>query len=523
MLASLRSAAVLGVEALPVIVEVDVSFGMPVFTMVGLPDTSVRESRDRVRTAIRNSGFEFPGHRITVNLAPADIRKAGASYDLPIALGVLAANGVIEPRLLDGIVLLGELSLDGAIQPIRGVLPVAVAAKREGKTAILLPRANAPEASVVDGLTVLPVDSLVEAVETLNAGAGLRAGTTTMTVVVPTLRSAAGPLPSDPQPDFADVIGQTMAKRALEIAAAGGHNVLLIGAPGGGKTMMARRLAGILPALEFDEALDCTSVHSVAGTLPPGTALMHHRPFRAPHHTISEVAMVGGGSIPRPGEISLAHNGVLFLDELPEFDRRVLEALRQPLEEGRVTVARAARTSSFPARFIFIAAMNPCPCGFLGDRRRACRCSAPQIQRYASRISGPLRDRIDLVVEVPAVGTSVRDDGAESGRDTSAQIRARVVDARKVQQARFGEAKQKLNRQLEGAELNHHCSLDTRSTTVLEAAIQKFCLSARGCDRVLRVSRTIADLGGCHGIETDHVAEALQYRLNEFSPDLRRP
>ena len=524
MLASLRSAAVLGVEALPVVVEVDVSFGMPIFTMVGLPDASVRESRDRVRTAIRNSGFEFPGHRITVNLAPADIRKAGASYDLPIALGVLAANGVIEPRLLDGVVLLGELSLDGAIQPIRGVLPVAVAAKREGKTAILLPRANAPEASVVEGLSVLPVDSLVEAVEALNAGAGVSAGAglkasaTTAhasSVGVPTFRSAAGPTPpSDSEPDFADVIGQTMAKRALEIAAAGGHNVLLIGAPGGGKTMMARRLAGILPALEFDEALDCTSVHSVAGTLPPGTALMHQRPFRAPHHTISEVAMVGGGSIPRPGEISLAHNGVLFLDELPEFDRRVLEALRQPLEEGRVTIARAARTSCFPARFMFVAAMNPCPCGFLGDRRRACRCSEPQIQRYASRISGPLRDRIDLVVEVPAIGTSVRDAGADHGRDTSADIRARVVDARRRQRLRFGEANQKLNRQLEGAELSEHCRLDARSAGVLEAAIQKFCLSARGCDRVLRVSRTIADLAGCPTIATEHVAEALQFRFD---------
>ena len=532
MLASLRSAAVLGVEALPVVVEVDVSFGLPVFTMVGLPDASVRESRDRVRTAIRNSGFEFPGHRITVNLAPADIRKAGASYDLPIALGVLAASGVIEARLIDGVILLGELSLDGTIQPIRGVLPVAVAAKREGKVAILLPRANAPEAYVVEGLRVLPVDSLAEAVAALNGGAGLGAGlkasttgeasTTADTVVVPTFRSAVlSPSPTGPEPDFADVIGQSMAKRALEIAAAGGHNVLLIGAPGGGKTMMARRLAGILPVLEFDEALDCTSVHSVAGTLPPGMALMHHRPFRAPHHTISEVAMVGGGSIPRPGEISLAHNGVLFLDELPEFDRRVLEALRQPLEEGRVTVARAARTSSFPARFMFVAAMNPCPCGFLGDRRRACRCSDPQIQRYASRISGPLRDRIDLVVEVPAVGSSVRDDGGASGRESSDAIRLRVVEARRRQRVRFGEAGQKLNRQLEGGELSEHCRIDARTTGVLDAAIQKFCLSARGCDRVLRVSRTIADLAGCSSIATDHVAEALQYRFSEFSPNVR--
>ena len=520
MLASLRSAAVLGVEALPVIVEVDVSFGLPVFTMVGLPDASVRESRDRVRTAIRNSGFEFPGHRITVNLAPADIRKAGASYDLPIALGVLAASGAIEPRLVDGVVLLGELSLDGTIQPIRGVLPVAVAAKREGKVAILLPRANALEASVVEGLKVLPVDSLVEAVEALNGGlknvaalakADRRAERT----------DAAGC--ADPEPDFADVIGQSMAKRALEIAAAGGHNALLIGAPGGGKTMMARRLAGILPSLDFDEALDCTSVHSVAGTLPPGTALMHHRPFRAPHHTISEVAMVGGGSLPRPGEISLAHNGVLFLDELPEFDRRVLEALRQPLEEGRVTIARSARTSSFPARFMLVAAMNPCPCGFLGDRRRACRCSDPQVQRYASRISGPLRDRIDLVVEVPAIGSSVRQDRSANDCETSAAIRRRVVEARQRQQVRFGGASQRLNRQLEGGELTEYCGLDARSTHVLDAAIQKFCLSARGCDRVLRVSRTIADLADSRCIATEHVAEALQYRFSESSPSVRHP
>ena len=521
--------------------------------MVGLPDTSVRESRDRVRTAIRNSGFEFPGHRITVNLAPADVRKAGASYDLPIALGVLAASGVVEPRLIDGVVLLGELSLDGSIQPIRGVLPVAVAARREGKAAILLPRANAPEAQVVEGLKVLAVDSLVEAVEALNSGAGLKASTTTSntttsntttgntttgntttgspttgcspevtSVVVPTLRSAAPAPLSDPEPDFADVIGQSMAKRALEIAAAGGHNILLIGAPGGGKTMMARRLAGILPPLDFDEALDCTSVHSVAGTLPPGTALMHHRPFRAPHHTISEVAMVGGGSLPRPGEISLAHNGVLFLDELPEFDRRVLEALRQPLEEGRVTIARAARTSAFPARFMFVAAMNPCPCGFLGDRRRACRCSDPQIQRYASRISGPLRDRIDLVVNVPAIGTTVRDNVGGNGHDTSADIRTRVIEARMRQQRRFGAGSQKLNRQLEGGELNQHCQLDSPTSHMLEAAIQKFCLSARGCDRVLRVSRTIADLAGSASLAAEHVAEALQYRFSEPSPSLRQ-
>jgi magnesium chelatase family protein len=526
VLASLRSAAVLGVEAIPVVVEVDVSFGLPVFTMVGLPDASVRESRDRVRTAIRNSGFSFPGHRITVNLAPADIRKAGASYDLPIALGILAASGVIEARHVDGVVLLGELSLDGSIQPIRGVLPVAVAARREGKAAILLPRANAPEASVVEGLAVLAVDSLTEAVEALNNGlaqtAGLKASTTNedLGVVVPTFRSANSAIDDAPEPDFADVIGQGLAKRALEIAASGGHNILMIGAPGGGKTMMARRLRGILPPLQFDEALDCTSVHSVAGTLPPGTSLMRFRPFRAPHHTISEVAMVGGGSMPRPGEISLAHNGVLFLDELPEFDRRVLEALRQPLEEGRVTVARASRTAVFPARFMLVAAMNPCPCGFLGDRRETCRCSDPQIQRYSGKISGPLRDRIDLVVEVPAVCAGVRDNAADE-RDCSALVRTRVLECRARQRARFGERSARLNSQLEGAELRVHCGLNARATALLQTAIERFRLSARGCNRVLRVSRTIADLSGEGPIRPEHVAEALQFRSSESSPGLR--
>ena len=436
MLASLRSAAVLGVEALAVIVEVDVSFGLPVFTMVGLPDASVRESRDRVRTAIRNSGFEFPGHRITVNLAPADIRKAGASYDLPIALGVLAASGVIEPRLRRRSRSARRAvarRVDSADSRRAAGCRGRKARRESGDPAAARERTGGPGRRRAEGAAG---DSLVEAVEALNGGlkdvsgsddaglldeAGLKAST-------PSCRPSGRRRRRYPrsQPDFADVIGQSMAKRALEIAAAGGHNVLLIGAPGGGKTMMARRLAGILPPLEFDEALDCTSVHSVAGTLPPGTALMHHRPFRAPHHTISEVAMVGGGSIPRPGEISLAHNGVLFLDELPEFDRRVLESAAAAARGGaRHDRARGAYLV-LPCPLHAGRGDEPCPCGFHGDRRRACRCSDPQIQRYGGRISGPLRDRIDLVVEVPAIGSSVRDD-ARRRRETSTQvIRARV-------------------------------------------------------------------------------------------------
>ena len=503
MLATLRSAAVFGIEAYPVHVEVDVSFGFPSFSMVGLPDAAVRESRDRVRAAIRNSGFEFPAHRITVNLAPADVRKAGSSFDLPIALGLLAGNGNLSRRDVDDTVVLGELSLDGGINAIRGVLPIAVASRRIGIRRLLLPPRNAPEAYVVEGLEVCTVRSLHEAVEALNHPEAVALVTAPPQAVPVTPPAADG--------DLSDVRGQLLPRRALEVAAAGGHNLLLVGPPGGGKTMMAKRLPGILPPLTFDESLECTAIHSVAGALPPGNGLLTIRPFRAPHHTVSDVALVGGGSIPRPGEISLAHNGVLFLDEMPEFDRRVLEVLRQPLEDGRVTIARAARTAIFPARFVLVGAMNPCPCGYDGDERRACRCTPQQVARYHNRLSGPLRDRIDLIVEVASVPVATVSDAPDG--ESSASVRARVLAARGRQQGRYGPSGPRVNAELRSGLLREHCHLDDAARQLVRVAAERLGLTARGHDRILRVSRTIADLAGEAQIAAEHVAEALQYRL----------
>lgn len=502
MFIKVQSMSVIGMESYPVTVEVDVSQGLPQFATVGLPDASVKESRDRIKAAIKNSGYSFPRNHVTVNLAPADIRKEGTGFDLPIAVGILAAEELIREAALAGCFFMGELSLDGSIKGVRGVLSAAFQARASGIQSVFVPEENAAEAAMVEGLNVYGVRTLPDVVEFLAD------------------RTVIPPLHIDPDKlfemnrrhdmDFSEIKGQKQALRALEVAAAGGHNIIMIGPPGSGKSMLAKRLPTILPDLSFDEAIEVTKVFSVAGLLTSGETLIAVRPFRSPHHTISDVGLVGGGQMPHPGEISLAHLGVLFLDELPEFKKNALEALRQPLEDGTITITRSAVTAGFPAKFMLVAAMNPCPCGYFGDRVHRCRCSPQQIRQYQSKISGPLLDRIDLHIEVPSVKYRALMGKEES--ESSTEIRKRVHQARHCQKKRFGDTGVATNARMTEKQIRSFCPLDDESHALMEMAIEKLGLSARAMNRILKVSRTIADLEGSEKIEPSHVAEAIQYR-----------
>ncbi|MCK4328813.1 YifB family Mg chelatase-like AAA ATPase [candidate division WOR-3 bacterium] len=502
MVARINSEAVLGIDAYLVMVEVDLSRGVPTFSTVGLPDAAVKESKNRVETAIKNSELELPLKRITVNLAPADIKKEGSGFDLPIAIGILAANGAVKPDKLEQTVIAGELSLDGTLRGIRGALPMALSCRANGLTKMIVPEENAKEAAITQDIEVYSVKSLKETVQFLNDEIDISPCRVNLDEV---WESA-----SQYTEDFSDVKGQESAKRALEVAAAGGHNLLMIGPPGSGKTMLARRLPSVLPELTLPESLETTKIHSVIGALA-GKAIVAIRPFRSPHHTVSDAGLIGGGQYPRPGEVSLAHNGVLFLDELPEFNKNVLEVLRQPMEDGRVTISRAAISLTFPSRFMLVAAMNPCPCGYFGDLHHNCTCTPSVIQKYISKISGPLLDRIDIHIEVPAL---TYDELKErSSGEKSETIRDRVNRARTRQLERYKDRKgMYCNAQLSSKDVRKYCDIDTSCDELLKTAISKFGLSARAYDRILKVSRTIADIEDSPNIQPFHISEAIQYR-----------